>query len=45
MECHCSDFSVSDMVLDGLKSMDILRNALDSGLVVKGFQPELSACK
>jgi hypothetical protein len=45
MECHYSDFSVSDLVSDGLKNMDLLKNALDSGLPVKGFQAELSACK
>jgi hypothetical protein len=44
-ECHSSDFSVSGLMLEGLKGMDMLRNALDFGLPVKGFQPELSACK
>jgi hypothetical protein len=45
MECHYSKFCVSDLVSDGLQSMDMLRNALDSGLPVKGFQAELGACK
>lgn len=33
-----------DLVSDGLKNMDLLKNALDTGLPVKGFQAELSAC-
>ncbi|KDR14407.1 uncharacterized protein LOC110834528 isoform X2 [Zootermopsis nevadensis] len=33
-----------DFVTDGLKSMDKLKNALDCGLPVKGFQAEESAC-
>jgi hypothetical protein len=38
-------FFVPDLVTDGLKSMDTLKNALDCGLPVKGFQAETNTCK
>jgi hypothetical protein len=38
-------FFVPDLVTDGLKSVDTLKNALDCGLPVKGFKDETSACK
>jgi hypothetical protein len=38
-------FFLPDLVSDGLKSVDTLKNALDCGLPVKGFRAEESACK
>jgi hypothetical protein len=44
MEGHGGD-SVSDFVSDGLKKVDALKNTLDCGLPVTGFQTELTECK
>ncbi|XP_023712618.1 uncharacterized protein LOC111867214 [Cryptotermes secundus] len=33
-----------DLVSDGLKNTDLLKNALDTGLPVKGFKAESNAC-
>jgi hypothetical protein len=44
MEWHCGD-SVSDFVSDGLQKVDPLKNTLDCGLPVTGFQAELPNCK
>jgi hypothetical protein len=44
MECHGGD-PVSDFVSDGLKKVDPLKNTLDCGLPVTGFQAEPTDCK
>jgi len=44
MEWHGHE-SVSDFVSDGLQKVDPLKNTLDCGLSVTGFQPELPNCK
>lgn len=44
MEWHGGD-SVSDFVSDGLQKLDPLKNTLDCGLPVTGFQAELPNCK